>query len=64
MAHDSDPRVRGPIVHVLCDESPVEYRAEIVRVLESLYHDEDDRVRKQVRRVLAQYRHSGRVNVL
>jgi hypothetical protein len=49
---------------VLCDGSPVLYHGEIVRVLESLYQDPDDRVRRAVRKVLANHRHTGNLNVL
>ena len=64
MGEDPDAHVRRWVVHTLCDGSPARYRAEIVRLLESRYHDPDERVRKSVRRVLANYRHSGTVNVL
>ena len=64
MGDDPDARVRRGVIHTLCDGSPVRYRAEIVKLLESRYHDPDDKVRKSIRRVLANYRHSGNVNVL
>lgn len=64
MGADPDAHVRRWVVHTLCDGSPARYRTEIVRLLESRYHDPDDKVRKSVRRVLASYRHSGNVNIL
>ena len=64
MAADPDAAVRLMTVHVLCDGSPVFYHAEIVRVLESLYQDPDDRVRRAVRKVLANHRHTGNLNFL
>jgi len=64
MGEDPDAQVRRWVVHTLCDGSPARYRAEIVRLLEGRYHDPDERVRRSVRKVLANYRHSGTVNVL
>ena len=64
MAADRDAAVRRGAVHVLCDGSPVLYHGEIVRVLEGLYQDPDDRVRRSVRKVLAKHRHTGNLNVL
>jgi len=64
MAADPDAAVRRWTVHVLCDGSPVLYHGEIARVLESLYQDADDRVRRAVRKVLAHHRHRGNLNIL
>jgi hypothetical protein len=64
MAADPDAVVRRWTVHVLCDGSPAPYRGEIVRILESLYQDPDDRVRRAVRKVLANHRHTGNLNIL
>jgi len=64
MAADPDAAVRRWVVHVLCDGSPALYRGEIVRVLEGLYQDPDDRVRRTVRKVLANHRHTGNLNTL
>jgi HEAT repeat protein len=64
MADDTDARVRRWVIHVLCDGSPARYRDDILDVLESRYHDPDERVRKSARRVLATYRRLGNVNVL
>jgi hypothetical protein len=64
MAADPDTAVRLMTVHVLCDGSPVLYHGEIVRVLESLYQDPDYRVRRAVRKVLANHRHTGSLNFL
>ena len=64
MGDDPDAQVRRWVVHTLCDGSPARYRDEIIKLLESRYHDADDKVRKSVRKVLANYRHSGSVNVL
>ncbi len=64
MADDPDPEVRRWIVHVLCDGSPTAYETRVLGVLEKFRNDADERVRKPARKVLAAYRHSGRVNIL
>jgi len=64
MAADPDAAVRRWTVQVLCDGSPVLYHGEIVRVLESLYQDPDYRVRRAVRKVFANHRHTGNLNIL
>jgi hypothetical protein len=64
MADDRDAGVRRWVIHVLCDGSPARYRDDILKLLESRYHDPDDRVRKAARRVLASYRRLGTVKVL
>ena len=64
MAADPDAAVRRWTVHVLCDGSPALYHGQIVGMLESLYQDPDDRVRRAVRKVLANHRHTGNLNIL
>ena len=64
MVDDPDVGVRRWVVHVLCDGSPGQYRAEIVKSLEARYNDPDERVRKFIRKALAGHRRSGTVNVL
>jgi hypothetical protein len=64
MTEDLDAKVRAWVLHVLCDGSPMRYQADILRALESRYHDPDPRVRKSARKVLATYRRLATVNVL
>jgi hypothetical protein len=64
LARDPDPDVRRMVVHALCDGSPAVYRDQVVRTLEMLAQDDDERVRRGARRVLAAYRRTGTVNVL
>lgn len=64
LADDPDARVRATILHTLADGSPREREAEIVQTLEKMYHDPDEKLRRQVRKLLAQYRRSGKINVL
>ncbi len=64
MSQDPDVKVRSIILHTLADGSPREREAEIVRAIESMYHDPDPKLRRRVRKLLAQYRHTGKINVL
>src|ERR1700744_5716824 len=64
MVGDADAKIRSHVLHTLCDGSPNERHAEIVAALERMHNDPDLKLRRRVRGVLAQYRRSGRVNVL
>lgn len=64
MAGDDDPKVRSAVLHSLCDGSPNERHEEVVAALQNLHNDPDLKLRRRVRKVLAQYRHSGTINVL
>ena len=64
MADDSDPYVRRWILHVLCDGSPRIYETRILGVLEKFQHDENERLRKASRKVLATHRRTGTLNIL
>lgn len=64
MASDSDARVRATVLHVLCDGSPRERNAEVVAAVERMTQDPDDKLRRQARKVMAQHRKAGNINVL
>jgi hypothetical protein len=64
MAGDPDAKVRSTVLHLLCDGSPRERNAEIVAAVARMQHDPDDKLRRQARRVMAQYRKTGQINVL
>jgi HEAT repeat protein len=64
MAADDDPQVRGTVLHVLCDGSPRSRAPEVIAALERMQRDPDVGLRRRVRKVLAQYRRTGIVNVL
>ncbi len=64
MASDPEPRVRSMVLHTLCDGSPSDRAADVVRVLEVMQQDADVRLRRRARGVMAVYRRTGRVNVL
>jgi hypothetical protein len=63
MVADPDPRVRGNVFHALTDGSPRRCEAGVLAAAASLEHDPDPKLRRRVRRFLAQYRRTGRVNV-
>jgi hypothetical protein len=48
----------------LCDGSPRERNAEVVAAVERMQHDSDDKLRRRARKVMAQYRKTGQINVL
>ena len=64
MTGDPDLAVRRNVFHVLCDGSPNDRRAEVVTALEAMRDDSAPRLRRQVRKVLARHRRTGRVNFL
>jgi HEAT repeat protein len=64
MINDPDPHVRSTTLHTLGDGSPRSREADVVKAMEKMYHDLDPKIRKRVRGWLAQYRRTGKVNVL
>jgi HEAT repeat protein len=64
MTADPSPKVRRAVVHMLADGSPRHRANDVVAALETLRNDEDRVVRKQVNRILASYRRTGRINIL
>ncbi len=62
MTADPDCEVRRIALHAILDGSPRSRRAEVIRALESMYHDPNPRLRRQARKVLARHRATGRVN--
>ena len=49
---------------MLCDGSPKIYETRILGVLEKFQHDENERLRKASRKVLATHRRTGTLNIL
>jgi hypothetical protein len=64
MATDDDPKVRSTVLHVLCDGSPRSREQEVIAALPRMQRDNDEGLRRRARKVLAQYRRTGTVNVL
>lgn len=64
MVTDPDARVRGQVLHALADGSPRSREPEVVRAVEGMWNDPDESLRRRVRKLLAQYRRTGKINVL
>lgn len=64
MIHDEDLHVRKTILHALGDGSPRVLEAEVVDALENMQHDSDPKLKRHVRKLLAHYRRTGKVNLL
>ena len=64
MVHDEDAKVRAQVLHSLGDGSPRRREAEVVAAVEAMRDDPDPSLRRRVRHLLAQYRRTGRINVL
>ena len=61
LAGDPDPRVRGDVIHAITDSTPAPRVPAVVRALESRRNDADVGIRRQVRKILAHYRRTGKV---
>ena len=64
MAGDEDVKVRRRVFHALGDGSPRVLEPQVVAAFESFTNDPDARLKRQARKFLAQYRRTGRVNIL
>jgi hypothetical protein len=64
MAEDPSAKVRSHVFHLLADGSPREREAQVLRAIQGLHDDPDERLRRRARKLLAQHRKGGRVNVL
>ncbi len=64
MATDENARVRSHVLHVLADGSPRAREAEVVQAVEGMQQDPDPGLRRRVRKLLAQYRRTGKINIL
>lgn len=64
LANDPHHHVRATVLHALADGSPRELEPEVVRTVETMAHDPEERIRRKVRRVLGHYRRTGKINVL
>ncbi len=64
LANDPHQHVRATVLHALADGSPREREPDVVRTVEAMADDPDERIRRKVRRVLGHYRRTGKINVL
>ncbi len=60
---DPDVHVRKAVLHTLCDGSPRSLEPRVVEALETMQSDDDARLRRHARRIMAEYRRTGRLNV-
>jgi|SRR3954453_8127950 hypothetical protein len=64
LVDDPSAKVRGHVLHLLADGSPRERESDAVAAIERLQQDPDEKLRRRARKLLAQYRRGGRINVL
>jgi hypothetical protein len=64
MVDDPDAKVRSQVLHTLCDGSPRGREAQVVAAVERMRNDPDEGLRRRVRKLLAQYQRTGKINVL
>lgn len=64
LADDPDPYVRTQVLHALGDGSPRAREAEVMATVERMRDDPDPHLRRRVRKLLAEYRRTGRINIL
>lgn len=62
LTEDDDVGVRRIALHTLIDGSPRDREADVVAALEGMRNDTDLKLRRQVRKLLARYRSSGKIN--
>ena len=63
LADDPDLGVRRLVFHSMIDGSPRSREREIVQAVERLREDESPKLRRQARKLLANYHRTGRVNI-
>jgi hypothetical protein len=64
LVDDPSAKVRSHAFHLLADGSPREREGDVVGAIERLQQDPDEKLRRRARKLIAQYRRSGRINVL
>ena len=64
MVGDPDASVRRMVLHTLCDGSPRAREPEVLSAVEGFARDPERSIHRIARRVLAQHRRTGRLNVL
>jgi hypothetical protein len=61
LAGDPDSGVRGDVIHAITDSTPAPRVPAVIQALESRHNDPDAGIRRQVRKILAHYRRTGKV---
>lgn len=62
LTRDSNRDVRRIALHTIVDGSPRSREIEVVHALETMRNDPDQKLRRQVWRIFARHRATGRVN--
>lgn len=62
LTRDPDLGVRRTALHTLVDGSPRELQSEVAAAFEVMRDDPDPKLRRQVRKRLARYRRTGKIN--
>ena len=63
MVDDGDVGVRRTVVHAFIDGSPRAIEPRVVDALEGMRNDPNPALRRNVRKLLARYRKTGKVNI-
>ena len=63
MTSDFNVGVRRNALHALIDGSPREREPEVIGALEGMRDDPDAKLRRHIRKLLARYRRTGRINI-
>ncbi|MGH3393351.1 MAG: HEAT repeat domain-containing protein [Streptosporangiaceae bacterium] len=61
LVQDPDPLVRGDVLHAITDSTPAARVPAVIQALESRHNDPDVGIRRQIRKILAHYRRTGKV---
>jgi HEAT repeat protein len=61
LVRDPDPLVRGDVLHAITDSTPAARVPAVIQALESRHNDPDVGIRRQIRKILAHYRRTGKV---
>ncbi len=59
---DPDDHVRSDALHALTDSTPTVRVSAVVDALNARYDDPDPRLRRQIRKILALYRRTGKLS--
>ena len=62
LTRDPDLNVRRMAFHTMIDGSPGKYETRIISALEDMHNDPDMKLRRSVRKRLARYRATGKIN--
>lgn len=64
MVDDDSVRVRSTVFHTLGDGSPRHREEDVVVAIRKLEHDDDKKLRRRARKLMAHYARTGKINVL